>query len=88
MALSSIGATVSIVIYFSLPYSIAAGENNLHQSPAAGSRRPMVFPLFLSQPNSSSSRSLSIPHRKLNKADSKSLPHSRMRLYDDLLLNG
>ncbi|XP_010503675.1 PREDICTED: aspartic proteinase CDR1-like [Camelina sativa] len=90
MALSSIAATVSILIYFSLPYSISAGgENILHQSPTAGSRRPMVFPLFLSEPNSSSSsRSLSIPHRKLNKADSKSLPHSRMRLYDDLLRNG
>ncbi|XP_010515369.1 PREDICTED: aspartic proteinase CDR1-like isoform X1 [Camelina sativa] len=91
MALSSIAATVSILIYLSLPYSITAGgENILHQSPTAGSRRPMVFPLFLSESNSSSSssRSLSIPHRKLNKADSKSLPHSRMRLYDDLLRNG
>ncbi|CAH8269278.1 unnamed protein product [Arabidopsis lyrata] len=86
-SISSIGATVSILIYFSLPYSITAGENNLHQSPAARSRRPMVFPLFLSQPNSSS-RSISIPHRKLHKSDSKSLPHSRMRLYDDLLING
>ncbi|KAG7560291.1 Xylanase inhibitor C-terminal [Arabidopsis thaliana x Arabidopsis arenosa] len=87
-SISSIGATVSILIYFSLPYSITAGEINLHQSPAARSRRPMVFPLFLSQPNSSSSRSISIPHRKLHKSDSKSLPHSRMRLYDDLLING
>ncbi|KAG7531476.1 Xylanase inhibitor N-terminal [Arabidopsis suecica] len=87
-SISSIGATVSILIYFfSLPYSITAGENILHQSPAVRSRRPMVFPLFLSQPNSSS-RSMSIPHRKLHKSDSKSLPHSRMRLYDDLLING
>ncbi|CAL9235003.1 unnamed protein product [Arabidopsis halleri] len=86
-SISSIGATVSILIYFSLPYSITACENNLHQSPAARSRRPMVFPLFLSQPNSSS-RSISIPHRKVHKSDSKSLPHSRMRLYDDLLING
>ncbi|WZZ17001.1 hypothetical protein YC2023_110090 [Brassica napus] len=77
MALASIGATVSLLIYLSLPCSNASG------SPAAGSRRPMVFPLFLSQPNSS--RSVSLLHRKLH---SKSLPHSRMRLYDDILLNG
>lgn len=77
MALASIGATVSLLIYLSLPCSNASG------SPAAGSRRPMVFPLFLSQPNSS--RSMSLLHRKLH---SKSLPHSRMRLYDDILLNG
>ncbi|CAH2064542.1 unnamed protein product [Thlaspi arvense] len=90
MALASIGATLSFIIYFSLPCSNAAGENILHQSlPVAGSRRPMVFPLFLSQANSSSSsRSVSIHHRKLHEDDSKPLPHSRMRLYDDLLLNG
>ncbi|CAN7060131.1 unnamed protein product [Brassica oleracea var. botrytis] len=85
MALASIGAMFSLLIYLSLPCSNAAAENILHQSPppADGSRRPMVFPLFLSQPNSS--RSMSLLHRKLH---SKSLPHSRMRLYDDILLNG
>ena len=78
MALASIGATVSLlIIYQSLP--IYTHENIVLQSP------PMVFPLFLSQPKStSSSRSVSVHHRKLQ----KSLPHSRMRLYDDLLLNG
>ncbi|KAG2311625.1 hypothetical protein Bca4012_026084 [Brassica carinata] len=80
MALVSIGATVSLLIYLSLP--IASGENM--SPPKDGSRRPMLFPLFLSQPNSSS-RSVSIHHRKLHKS---LLPNSRMRLYDDLLLNG
>ncbi|XP_013603660.1 PREDICTED: aspartic proteinase nepenthesin-2-like isoform X2 [Brassica oleracea var. oleracea] len=85
MALASIGAMFSLLIYLSLPCSNAAAENILHQSPppADGSRSPMVFPLFLFQPNSS--RSMSLLHRKLH---SKSLPHSRMRLYDDILLNG
>ncbi|ESQ45521.1 hypothetical protein EUTSA_v10010198mg [Eutrema salsugineum] len=88
MAVASISATLSFLIYFSLPCSNAAsGENILHQSlPGARSPRPMVFPLFLSQANST--RSVSIHHRKLHNTDSKSLPHSRMRLYDDLLLNG
>ncbi|KAG2329463.1 hypothetical protein Bca52824_000643 [Brassica carinata] len=87
MALTSISATLSLLICLSLPSSNVADENILHHSPrpAARSRRPMVFPLFLSQPHSPSSRSVSLPHRKLH---SKSLPHSRMRLYDDLLLNG
>lgn len=88
-SISSFGATVSFLIYFSLPCSNAAGENIHNQFPSgAGSRRPMVFPLFLSRSNASSPRSVSIHHRKLHKADSKSQPHSRMRLYDDLLLNG
>ncbi|KAL1195010.1 Aspartic proteinase 36 [Cardamine amara subsp. amara] len=88
-SMSSISATVSLLIYFTLPCSIAAGEKNiLHKSPAVGSRRPMMFPLFLSQSNPSSSRSIPIHNRKLHKTDSKSLNHSRMRLYDDLLRNG
>ncbi|KAH0942508.1 hypothetical protein HID58_002145 [Brassica napus] len=80
MALASIGATLSLlIIYLSLPiYAHAAGENTLLQLQSP----PMVFPLFLSP--TSSSRSVSVHHRKLH----KSLPHSRMRLYDDLLLNG
>ncbi|CAA7055918.1 unnamed protein product [Microthlaspi erraticum] len=87
-SISSISATLSFLIYLSLPYSNAANKNILHQSPPGGSRRPMVFPLFLSQSNASSPRSVSIHHRKLHNTDSKPLPHSRMRLYDDLLLNG
>ncbi|CAH8305744.1 unnamed protein product [Eruca vesicaria subsp. sativa] len=79
MSLTSIYATLSLLlIYLSLLSTNASGND--------GSRRPMLFPLFLSQSNSSSpSRSVSLHHRKLHKS---SLPNSRMRLYDDLLLNG
>ncbi|GAV58771.1 Asp domain-containing protein [Cephalotus follicularis] len=46
----------------------------------------MVLPLFLSPPNSS--RTLPNPRRHLLKSDSHSHPNARMRLFDDLLVNG
>lgn len=44
-----------------------------------------IFPLHRSSPNSSS---ISNTHRHLQRSDSSRRPNARMRLYDDLLLNG
>ncbi|KAJ4910575.1 Eukaryotic aspartyl protease family protein [Raphanus sativus] len=80
MALTLISATITLLIYLSL----SINSNAALPSDDDGSRPPMLLPLFLSHQPNSTSRSVSIHHRKLQ----KSLPHSRMRLYDDLLLNG
>ncbi|XP_022149435.1 aspartyl protease family protein 1-like isoform X2 [Momordica charantia] len=48
--------------------------------------RAMVLPLYLSSPNSS--RLISKPRRHLRESNSYNLSNARMRLYDDLLLNG
>ncbi|XP_038902862.1 aspartic proteinase CDR1-like isoform X1 [Benincasa hispida] len=51
------------------------------------SHRAMVLPLYLSSPNSS--KLISNPHRHLRQfPSSNNRSNARMRLYDDLLLNG
>ncbi|WZZ87163.1 hypothetical protein YC2023_115742 [Brassica napus] len=51
---ADVGWTVSLLIYLSLLCSNAAGESiPKHSPPAGGSRRAMVFLLFLTQANSS-----------------------------------
>ncbi|KAL5064038.1 hypothetical protein RYX36_025775 [Vicia faba] len=50
------------------------------------SRPAMVLPLFLTAPNSSTSAL--DPRRQLHGSESKRHPNARMRLHDDLLLNG
>ncbi|KAJ9158968.1 hypothetical protein P3X46_024505 [Hevea brasiliensis] len=51
-----------------------------------GARPAMVLPLFLSPPNSS--KTPSNLHRHLQGSNASNRPYARMRLYDDLLLNG
>lgn len=46
----------------------------------------MILPLYLTTPNSSTSAL--DPRRQLHGSESKRHPNARMRLHDDLLLNG
>ncbi|KAL5556854.1 hypothetical protein UlMin_039090 [Ulmus minor] len=74
---------------FLLLLSFASASANptaplLLRPPHAHSRPAFLFPLHLSSPNSSTS---SNPRRLLQRSGSKK-PNARMRLYDDLLLNG
>ncbi|MED6115714.1 hypothetical protein PIB30_093333, partial [Stylosanthes scabra] len=55
---------------------------NSHNSPHTA----MVLPLYLSPPNSSTSAL--DPRRQLQGSESQRHPNARMRLHDDLLLNG
>ncbi|CAK8562494.1 unnamed protein product [Lathyrus sativus] len=50
------------------------------------SRPAMVLPLFLTSPNSSTSAL--DPRRQLHGSEAKRHPNARMRLHDDLLING
>uniref|UniRef100_A0A7N0ZQQ0 Peptidase A1 domain-containing protein n=1 Tax=Kalanchoe fedtschenkoi TaxID=63787 RepID=A0A7N0ZQQ0_KALFE len=50
--------------------------------------RPMILPLFLSHPNTSTAPHRNYHRRELQRSDTLNHPNARMRLYDDLLLNG
>ncbi|MED6162298.1 hypothetical protein PIB30_069068 [Stylosanthes scabra] len=71
---------------FSLAPSAVSGDASLlcnsHHSPHTA----MVLPLYLSPPNSSTSAL--DPRRQLQGSESQRHPNARMRLHDDLLLNG
>ncbi|POO00777.1 Aspartic peptidase [Trema orientale] len=56
----------------------------------AQSRSAFLLPLHHSSSDSpkNASSSSSISHRHLQRSDARKLPNARMRLYDDLLLNG
>ncbi|XP_050206707.1 aspartic proteinase 36-like [Mercurialis annua] len=54
----------------------------------SGGKPAMVLPLFLSRPNLTKTTSDSLMLRRLQGSKTKKLPNARMRLYDDLLLNG
>ncbi|XP_027192201.1 aspartic proteinase 36-like isoform X2 [Cicer arietinum] len=68
-----------------VPSSIAADTSFLRNR-HHGSRPTMVLPLYLTAPNSSTSAL--DPRRQLHGSESKRHPNARMRLHDDLLLNG
>ncbi|KAG5057523.1 hypothetical protein AAZX31_05G094400 [Glycine max] len=63
-----------------------AGDTALLRNRHHGSRPSMLLPLYLSAPNSSTSAL--DPRRQLTGSESKRHPNARMRLHDDLLLNG
>ncbi|KAL2333474.1 hypothetical protein Fmac_014687 [Flemingia macrophylla] len=63
-----------------------AADSELLRNRDHGSRPAMVLPLYLSTPNSSTSAL--DPRRQLHGSESKRHPNARMRLHDDLLLNG
>ena len=86
----SLSRIASIYVFaFILLLSFASASANptaplLLRPPHAHSRPAFLFPLHLSSPNSSTS---SNPRRLLQRSGSKK-PNARMRLHDDLLLNG
>ncbi|KAF7809890.1 aspartic proteinase-like protein 2 [Senna tora] len=84
---------ISLFLYLSLfgprialAVSSDAGDVLLFQNRHQGSRPAMVLPLYRSAPDSSVATIN--PHRKLQRSESQRHPNARMRLYDDLLLNG
>ena len=81
--------TLTILIYSLIGFSLfhkfasaSASSKAFHGSDSR--RRPMVLPLYLSSPKSTSHRR-EFEGRRLQKSDR---PNARMRLYDDLLSNG
>ncbi|KAK9228367.1 hypothetical protein WN944_021317 [Citrus x changshan-huyou] len=84
MARASIPLLTTIVAFV---YVIQSNPATSTATILHGRTRPaMVLPLYLSQPNIS--RSISISRRHLQRSHPNSHPNARMRLYDDLLLNG
>ncbi|KAL5753082.1 hypothetical protein ACOSP7_023253 [Xanthoceras sorbifolium] len=73
-------------IHLSPAISLAPPSSSAFLHGDGGTRPAMVLPLYLSPPNIS--RSVSNSRRHLQRSDSISHPNARMRLYDDLLLNG
>ncbi|KAK9284849.1 hypothetical protein L1049_024029 [Liquidambar formosana] len=75
---------------FSTPSSSAVDPSTFLLRPPDGGRPPaMILPLFLSSPNSSSTTNPNSQHRRhLQRSVPNPKPNARMRLYDDLLLNG
>ncbi|ESW27860.1 hypothetical protein PHAVU_003G238400 [Phaseolus vulgaris] len=73
-------------ITLSLFLQLIAGDSALLRNRYPGARPAMVLPLYLSSPNSTSSAL--DPRRQLYGSESKRHPNARMRLHDDLLLNG
>ncbi|KAK7263218.1 hypothetical protein RJT34_30805 [Clitoria ternatea] len=63
-----------------------AGDTALLRNRDHGSRPAMILPLYLSTPNLSTSAL--DPRRQLHGSESKRHPNARMRLHDDLLING
>ncbi|KAG4173266.1 hypothetical protein ERO13_A11G048000v2 [Gossypium hirsutum] len=91
MARALVNLAVGTVVFFLL---FLLSQSNPSKSPPRllppphhGTRPAMVLPLFPSSKNSS--RTFLHSHRHLLRSDSHSShPNARMRLYDDLLLNG
>ncbi|CAJ1971168.1 unnamed protein product [Sphenostylis stenocarpa] len=73
---------ITLLIFLQL----IAGNSTLLCNRRHGSRPAMVLPLYLSAPNSTTSAL--DPRRQLYGSESKRHPNARMRLHDDLLLNG
>ncbi|XP_044490217.1 aspartic proteinase 36-like isoform X2 [Mangifera indica] len=80
---SQILTAVFLFLYLLQSNPAVSIANLLH----GGTRHAMVLPLYLSPPNISR---ISFPNsrRHLQRSTSDSHPSARMRLYDDLLLNG
>lgn len=76
---------ISIVISLDHPF----GSTSEAFQSSDSRRRPMILPLYLSPPTSSSHH-LRRPFdgRRLQKSDLPRFPNARMRLHDDLLTNG
>ncbi|CAM8901010.1 unnamed protein product [Rhodiola kirilowii] len=68
--------------------SMSALETNLLKPRTANSRSAMILPLFLSHRNSSATPNRNHHRRGLQGSETLIHPNARMRLYDDLLLNG
>ncbi|WVZ24459.1 hypothetical protein V8G54_003003 [Vigna mungo] len=73
-------------ITFSPFLQLIAGDSAFLRNRHNGARTAMVLPLYLSSPNSTTSAL--DPRRQLYGSESKRHPNARMRLHDDLLLNG
>jgi hypothetical protein len=73
-------------------FALSINPNNLllfpktHRNASRDSRPAMILPLHLSPPVSSISSFN--PRRQLQRSESQHHPNARMRLYDDLLING
>ncbi|KAM6542860.1 hypothetical protein CsatB_007307 [Cannabis sativa] len=75
------------LIQFTLLYhSFASPSSEAFHASSDSRRHPMVLPLYLSPPKSSSQRR-EFEGRRLHKSD-QPRPNAHMRLYDDLLSNG
>ncbi|XP_061341213.1 aspartic proteinase 36-like isoform X2 [Gastrolobium bilobum] len=84
-------SVVSVILYLARlgPWVAICGEPSnvlLLRSDHEGSRPAMILPLHLSAPVSSKFAFNS--RRQLQRSEPKRHPNARMRLYDDLLLNG
>jgi len=73
-------------ITLSLFLQLIAGDPALLRNRHHGARPAMLLPLYLSAPNATTSAL--DPRRQLYGSESKRHPNARMRLHDDLLLNG
>ncbi|XP_061342538.1 aspartic proteinase 36-like [Gastrolobium bilobum] len=80
-------STLSLILHLAqLGPCVVASDAALLRNRHHASRPAMVLPLYLSAPNSSTSAL--DPRRQLQGSESKRHPNARMRLHDDLLLNG
>ncbi|GKU98883.1 hypothetical protein SLEP1_g11818 [Rubroshorea leprosula] len=86
LSITTSATTVLLFVLLSLVRSNLSTSPLLLPPPHAGARPAMVLPLFHAPKNSS--RSLFNSRRHLQRSESHSRPNARMRLYDDLLLNG
>ncbi|TYG43918.1 hypothetical protein ES288_D11G056700v1 [Gossypium darwinii] len=83
----AVGTVVFFLLFLLSQSNPSTSPPRLLPPPHHGARPAMVLPLFPSSKNSS--RTFLHSHRHLLRSDSHSShPNARMRLYDDLLLNG
>ncbi|KAK5783064.1 aspartic proteinase 36-like [Gossypium arboreum] len=83
----AVGTVVFFLLFLLSQSNPSTSPPRLLPPPHHGTRPAMVLPLFPSSKNSS--RTFLHSHRHLLRSDSHSShPNARMRLYDDLLLNG
>lgn len=86
-ALTHLILTLFLILHIAqlVPWAVADDAGILHNR-HHGSRPAMVLPLYLSAPNLYTPAL--DPRRLLHGSESKRHPNARMRLHDDLLLNG
>ncbi|AES94605.2 eukaryotic aspartyl protease family protein [Medicago truncatula] len=87
MAMTQFISIFFLILHLPL-FTLSINPNNLLFFPNTrnASRPAMILPLHLSPPDSSISSFN--PRRQLQRSESKRHPNARMRLYDDLLING
>ncbi|XP_047319985.1 aspartic proteinase 36-like [Impatiens glandulifera] len=83
---------VSLILLFQITPTLSGDPDYFVLQPpqASGDRHTMILPLFLASPSSSPNSSITSvgKYRRQLQGSTSDRPIARMRLYDDLLLNG